>query len=127
NLRIMKQRSQSIIRGTSSTRTSIFGMAVVLFLLMFSTTSLAQDAAEERSSEQAVIDSEPVKQLDQVAKEPVKESPENPGGDAARNSRRAARLAADAPFLGKPIAQIALDCDLELCRNPVAIDRFKDL
>src|SRR5690554_7429139 len=123
----MKQRSQSVIRGTSSTRTSIFGMAVVLLLLLFSNTSLAQDAVEERSAEQAVIDSEPSKQLDQVAKEPVKEARENSGGDAARNSRRAARLAADAPFLGKAIAQMALDCDLEVCRNGVAIVRFKDL
>ncbi len=47
--------------------------------------------------------------------------------DSARQSRRAAREAADAPFVGKPIGQINLVCDLDLCRNPIAIDRFKEL
>ncbi len=145
----MKQRSQSVIRGTRSRRSSIFGIAIGLFLLVFSTllglsallgfsaTALAQDAVEEERSEKEVIEETSAKQLDKVSKEPEAPSPAAsspaaplPAGserEAARISRRAAREAADAPFIGKPVAQIDLVCDLELCRNPVAVDRFKEL
>lgn len=102
-------------------------MAAGLFFLMFSTLALAQDPVEEQRSEQEASEQTPSKQLENIAPEPVGLSPQNSEREAARLSRRAAREAADAPFVGKPIAQIELDCDLELCRNPVAIDRFKEL
>ncbi|MBA2664229.1 MAG: hypothetical protein H0U74_18195, partial [Bradymonadaceae bacterium] len=38
-----------------------------------------------------------------------------------------AREAAEAPFIGKPIGHIAFNCDLELCRSPVAVERFREL
>ncbi len=63
-----------------------------------------------------------------IPQDPTHDRPERQtkaGDDADANLR--AQAAADAKMVGKPVYSIDLDCDLDLCDNPVTVDKLRDL